>query len=98
MNIIGLLVTGPEENHRRFYLETCDYLARHIRRDNTAHYTCYEEHLSVATQAAKNHDMTLQRILHSIVPERKRTVPSIRKEYKVLHLGSHGMQFTGDGQ
>lgn len=81
VGVHGLLVTGPEKNLRTFHLAVCLVLNGHDRRDNTVHYSCMAEHLSMALETAQIADVSVQEISGSGESE----------GYRDLHIGTHKM-------
>ena len=77
MTVHSLLVTGSDENLVKFHTLVLFALNSIDRRIQTVRYTCFDESLSLAVEAAKAAGVTLQKI------ERKGTVET----YPVLVRG-----------
>jgi hypothetical protein len=82
LRVHALLVTGPIESTARFACTVL--LARVGRRGDTVFYTCLDDGVEHALEAAVRADLTLQEIAFDDLRA---------KDYTLLHLGSHGMKW-----
>ena len=106
MNVLSLLVTGPQAKMEFFYFATLHYLNAVAVREGTIHYKCAAEYFEAAKRTARDTDVTLQEIVSGAELQRQEialgngascTVTYHAETYPVINLGSDGMGWRLDG-
>lgn len=102
MSVLGLLITGAEENRVAFYGLVFARMNLIDSRKQTTRFTCMSEDLETALTAAKVSDVTVQEIVttgtknprqHDLGGAASVTVSDCIETYPVLYLAPHGMKW-----